>query len=109
MSTKLMNQVKKLLLVLSITGSFYVRATEPGTTKSPEAILAEACDAALNDQLNLNKDQAALNEQLRIAAGVKQERINQLEAEKGAWYNNTPLMLFIGLTAGLVAGGVIAK
>lgn len=78
-------------------------------TKNPNEVLLEACDTALNDQVELNKAQQELVNQLKIAASVKQERIDQLQKDQGAWYNRTELMLFIGLTAGLIAGGLIAK
>ncbi len=102
MNTKYKKLLSALLLVCLSTASY-------AEQKSPEESILEACDRALSDQVNLNKEQQDLNDQLKIALAIKEERINTLQKSQDAWYNNTTLMLFVGLTAGLITGGVLAK
>lgn len=107
MKNALKRRLSALLVVLSFTGS--LKAQETAQPKSPTEILAEACDNALTDQLEVNKIQAALIDQLKIASEVRQQRILELERQSGAWYNRPELMGLLGLAAGLIAGGIIAK
>jgi hypothetical protein len=109
MKNALNNSLVKLCLVLSVIGPLKISRATEAIPKNPTEVLAEACDAALNDQITLNEQQRSLIEQLKIASAVRQERILQLEGQAGAWYNRTELMLVMGLAAGLIAGGLIAK
>lgn len=92
---------------MSVIGP-YAKATTTIKNSSDQELLT-ACDEALNDQLEVVKEQQALIEQLKIASQIKQERVLQLEKDASMWYNKGELTLFIGLSLGLIAGGIIAK
>jgi hypothetical protein len=92
---------------LSATQPLSAFATEePSPT---ETDMLEACDTALNDQIDQNIEQSRLIHQLKSAAVIREERIRELDSASNKFYNNPVVMTTLGVVVGLVAGAYVTR
>lgn len=101
-------QGKRLLTAFLALGLLWTNSAK-GQENSGESEVLKACEQAVNDLEAANKAQADLVSQLKLAAQLKENEIKALEKEQSAWYNRPELLGLIGLSLGLIAGGIIAK